>query len=109
MLDIVISACKDYDVTILYYTTLAPFDSETLVKCSRSTKFLICEPELEGTLTYDVVKAFEGKSVSIEHIGIPREIIRTYGTKKEKDDYFSLTVNTIKNKLKNILEGKNES
>jgi transketolase len=100
MLDMVLSACKDFDVTILYYTTLAPFDTETLVKHSSSNKFLICEPELEGTITYDVVKAFEGKPISIEHVGIPREIIRTYGTKKEKDDCFGLTVKNIEMKLK---------
>jgi transketolase len=103
MLDMVLTVCQDYDVTILYYTTLAPFDTETLVKYSVSNKFLICEPELEGTITYDVVKAFEGKPVSIEHIGIPREIIRTYGTKEEKDSSFGLTVENIRNKLKILL------
>ncbi len=29
-LDTVVSACDDLDVTILYYTTAAPFDLETL-------------------------------------------------------------------------------
>jgi transketolase len=100
MLDIVLAASKDYDVTVLYYTTLFPFDTETLIKYSSTNKFLICEPELEGTMTYDIVKAFEGKPLSIEHIGIPRQIIRTYGTKAEKDDYFDLTIENVKNKLK---------
>jgi transketolase len=87
----------------LYYTTLSPFDAETLIKYSSTNKFLICEPELEGTMTYDIVKAFEGKPLSIEHIGIPRQIIRTYGTKIEKDNCFKLTVENIRNKLKTLI------
>ena len=104
MLDTVITACEGLNVSILYYTTLSPFDSDTLVEQSLSNNFLICEPEQEGTITYDVVKAFEGKPVSIMHIGIPREIIRTYGTKIEKDNFYGLTVKQIKNRLIKIMQ-----
>ena len=45
MLDEVWKACKDEDVTILYYTTLEPFDYETLKQNCSSGKILICEPQ----------------------------------------------------------------
>ena len=104
MLDIVMTACEDFDVTILYYTTLSPFDTEALVNYSAANKFLICEPQQEGTITYDVVKAFEGKPISIEHIGIPREIIRSYGTKDEKDIFFGMIFENIRNRIELMIE-----
>lgn len=101
MLDVAIEACKDEDVTILYYTTLQPFDIDAIRGNCESGKILLCEPHYEGSLTYEVTKAFEGSGqpIIIEYIGMPLEVLRTYGTKKEKDKALGLTVKAIKNKL----------
>ena len=103
MLDAVLDACKDEDVTILYYTTLAPFDEETLRKNSASGKILLCEPHFEGALLPQILFALNDKPVKIECIGIPREIIRSYGTKQDKDIAFNLTSDEIKSRLENFV------
>jgi transketolase len=104
MLDAVLEACGDEDVTILYYTTLSPFDTATLVQNCPSNKILVCEPQLAGTLTNDIVGGLPGRSIRIETVGIPREIIRSYGTKYEKDESSGLTAKNIKKKLADLLQ-----
>ena len=104
MLDEVMSVCENKDVTVLYYTTLEPFDNETLSKYYNNGKILIVEPQFEGSLTYDVVKTFKGKSVQIEEVAFPREIFRNYGTYDEKMQYYGLTKNNIEVKLKGLIE-----
>ena len=103
MLDKIMEVCKDKDVTVLYYTTLEPFDKETLSKFYNNGNILIVEPQFEGTLTHDVIKAFEGKAVNIQEVAFPREIFRNYGTYDEKMKYYGLTVDKIKEKLEKII------
>ncbi len=103
MLDTVMEACADKDVTVLYYTTLEPFDCETLAANCPSGKILIVEPEYEGSLLYDIHKALPGRSLLIEHVAFPREIFRNYGTYDEKMAYYKLTSKDIAEKLAAIL------
>ena len=102
MLDKVMQACKDKDVTVLYYTTLEPFDGETLAKEAPNGKILIVEPEYAGSLTYDVHQALSGRALQIENVAFPREIFRNYGTYDEKMEHYGLTVENIKQKLNQL-------
>lgn len=104
MLDMVMEACRDKDVTVLYYTTLAPFDSETLINECKNERILVCEPHFSGSLDTDILQAFEGKTVRIEHVGLPNEIFRNYGTYDEKMNYYGLNSETIENKLCKLIE-----
>lgn len=104
MLDKVMNVCKNKDVTVLYYTTLEPFDIDTLSLHYNNGNILIVEPEFEGSLTNDVIKAFKGKKVHIENVAFPREIFRNYGTYDEKLEYYSLTELNISEKLNILLE-----
>lgn len=104
MLDMVMEACKDEDVTVLYYTTLEPFDKETLAENCGSKKLLICEPEYEGTLLHDAVSALPGKKLQIEQAGFPREIFRNYGTYDEKMEYYGLTCEKIREKVQRLVK-----
>ena len=99
MLDEVMKVCKTQDVTVLYYTTLEPFDYETLSQNCPSGKILIVEPEYEGSLLYDVHKALPGKALQIEQVAFPREIFRNYGTYVEKMEFYGLNAETIETKL----------
>ena len=99
MLDEVMKVCKNQDVTVLYYTTLEPFDYETLSQNCPSGKILIVEPEYEGSLLYDVHKALPGKALQIEQVAFPREIFRNYGTYAEKMEFYGLNAKTIETKL----------
>ncbi len=104
MLDKVKEACKDMDVTILYYTTLTPFDRETLRKNMSGDKIIICEPYYSGALDFDVLETFIGKKIQIFHIGVPREFLRNYGTTADHDVYLKLTPKDIKGKINKILK-----
>ena len=106
MLDEVMKACEGMDVTVLYYTTLEPFDKKTLAKNCVSGKLLIVEPEYKGSLLDDVHSALSGRSLQIEHVAFPREIFRNYGTYEEKMTYYGLTANSIKQKLSLLIEGE---
>ncbi len=103
MLDMVMEACSGEDVTVLYYSTLEPFDRDTLAKNCDSGKILLVEPEYEGSLLYDIYKSLPKQSLTIETVGFPREIFRNYGTYEEKMDYYKLNVEGIKNKLNSLM------
>lgn len=104
MLDMVLDACGDLDVTVLYYTTLAPFDSETLSQCFAGGKVFICTPHYLGSLTASIMQALHGRAVQMEEAGVPLEILRTYGTKKDKDVHLGLCAEEIRKKLDRFLE-----
>ena len=104
MLDEVMKVCADMDVTVLYYTTLEPFDHKTLAENCESGKVLIVEPEYEGSLLYDVFKALSGKPVRAESVAFPREIFRNYGTYDEKMNYYGLTESEINRKLDILMD-----
>lgn len=102
MLDTVMEACKDEDVTVLYYTTLEPFDHETLVKNNPADKILLVEPEFIGSLSYDINEALKGRSIQLELMGFPKEIFRNYGTYEEKVEYYRLTAEEVRERLKRL-------
>lgn len=104
MLDAVMEAVADEDVTVLYYTTLAPFDYETLANNCETGKVLIVEPEYEGTLIEDVHKALPNRMLQISNVAFPKEIFRNYGTYDEKMDFYGLNTSNIKKELKKLLQ-----
>ncbi len=104
MLDMVMRVCKDLDVTVLYYTTLEPFDRETLAANCPSGRVLIVEPEYEGSLLYDVHRALSGRTLRIAHVAFPREIFRNYGTYEEKLEYYGLTEEHARAELTNLMD-----
>lgn len=102
-LDMVWEAAKDMDVTVLYYATMAPFDTKTLKEVYNGGKIFVCSPFYEGTFSADIQKALEGKQFNIHECSVPLEIIRNYGTKQDKDVYCGLTIENIKNELNNYI------
>lgn len=101
----VLTACQGIDVTVLYYTTISPFDSETLKINSDSGKILLCEPYYSGALMPDIIKTLNPKPISIESIGVPREFLSNYGSAEEHDEYIGLTPKNIKEKLNKLIYG----
>lgn len=104
MLDEVMAVCEGKDVTVLYYTTLEPFDYKTLAENGTTRKILVVEPEYEGSLLYDIHKAFPGEALQIEHIAFPKEIFRNYGTYTEKMEYYGLTKEKIESKIEQLIK-----
>lgn len=104
LLDKVVKACEDKDVTILYYTTIVPFDFETLRdRCSQENhKILLCEPYYLGGLTSDIMENIN-KPIQIKQISMPIKFLTNYGSKDEHDEALGFTVENIRNRLENLL------
>ena len=99
LLDDVIKACEKLDVTIIYYTTLEPFDKNALIKWFCGDKLLVVEPEYAGSLQYDINEALKNNKFIMESIAFPREIFRNYGTYEEKMKYYKLDYDSICKKI----------
>jgi len=103
MLDIVLESCAGLDVTILYYTTMIPFDRETLAKEFVGGKLFICHPFYEGTFAADVMATLQGEIHHLDEVAVPLEVLRTYGRKCDKDLDLGLDTDSIRNCLVNLL------
>lgn len=104
MLDTVMEACEDKDVTVLYYTTLEPFDAQMLAENCDSGKLVICGQFYEGTLLPDIHKALPGRSLLIREVAFPREIFRNYGTYDEKIKHYGLTAEAVAEACNAVIE-----
>jgi transketolase len=102
MLDDVIDATKDLDVTILYYTTISPFDYETLIN-NFNENIIICEPYYEGAINYDVDLVLKCKNHRILNIGVPHKFLINYGEKKEHDINIGLDTKSIHNTINSFI------
>lgn len=103
MLDDVVEACKYLDVTILYYTTLKPFDREILQHNCESKKVIICEPHYSGLLLDEIVNTFKGNSVMIDCIGYDIEIYRSNGNYNDVKKHYDITVESIRERIGKLI------
>jgi transketolase len=99
MLAPALAAVADLDVTVLYCTTVAPFDGETLREASASGDIVLVEPYYAGTLVPDVVAAMGRTPVRVAAIGVPREVLTRYGTPQEHDVALGLTPEGIRRRI----------
>src|SRR5262249_39109032 len=71
MLNRVQSALEDMDVTLLYCTTVAPFDRTALRALCAGNDIIVVEPYYEGTLIPEISAALEDQPTRIKSIGVP--------------------------------------
>ena len=103
MLNLVAEACKDVDVSVLYYNTISPFDADTLIDNCSTGKILICEPYYSGALTAKITAALFPQSLIIDHLGMPREFLTHYGHAEDHDRALGFTVENIKQKVAELI------
>lgn len=99
----VLEASKDLDVTILYYTTISPFDSETLKENIVSSKVMLCEPYYYGVLSTEIYSALRSTPIILDCIGVPHEFMTNYGSAEEHDEFIGLTAENIKKRLERLI------
>ncbi len=104
MLAHVLEAAQDMDVTILYCTTVAPFDAGTLRANSQSGNIVLVEPYYEGVLVPDIVAARKDVPVRIEAIGVPHQALSHYGTPVQHDRSIGLTPQAIRKRIERFLQ-----
>jgi transketolase len=91
MLDRVLEATGDLDLTVLYATTVWPLDAGTLAReAAHAPDVIVVEPFYAGTLAAPVTEALADRASRIRSIGIPRRIPREYGTPAQHDREFGL-------------------
>jgi transketolase len=104
MLDPTLAAVEGLDVTVLYATTLAPFDAGTLRAMTPTRAVVLVEPFYEDTLVADVVRAIAPDPVRVEAIGVPRQVLSRYGTPGQHDEALGLTPAGIRRRITTFLE-----
>lgn len=91
MLDRVVEAAGDLDLTILYATTVWPLDRATLAReAAEAPDVIVVEPFHAGTLASEVTEALADRPSRIRSIGVPRRVPREYGTPQQHDREFGL-------------------
>lgn len=98
-LNIVLEAVADLDVTVLYYTTVAPFDAATLQATVGNGKIVICEPYYSGAVATHVLKALPGERLAIEMVGVPLQFLTNYGRAQEHHQAIGFTAENVRAKL----------
>jgi len=107
MLSAVLAAVEELDVTVLYCTTVVPFDGETLRNSSESNNIVIVEPYYEGVLVPDVCKAMQKMPIRVEAIGIPHRVLSHYGQPEQHDEELGLTPRGIRHRIELFLASEN--
>jgi transketolase len=100
----ILAAVEDMDVTVLYCTTVAPFDGETLREIEHSGNIVVVEPYYEGVLARDICAAMQHTHIRLESIGVPYRILEHYGTPQDHDADVGLTPTGIRRRIARFLQ-----
>lgn len=103
MLKNVLEATKNLDITLIYYSTVEPFDRETLVDNMTNNKIVICEPYYEGSVTNDIVKSLSPMPISFEFVSIEKQFLSNYGTFSNHEEALGLSPDKICEKIKKFI------
>ena len=96
LLDPVLEATADLDVTVLYATTVRPFDRETLRSETATRDVIVVEPYLAGTSSAEVTAALVDTPHRLLALGVPNAEHRRYGTWREHNAAHGLDVAGIR-------------
>ena len=98
VLQSVLEASFDLDVTIIYCTTIKPFDFSS-IKRFLSKKILIVEPYYSGPILTNIHRESDNIMGNFSMIGVPNNFINKYGSKDEIDKMIGLDSKTIKSRI----------
>ncbi len=104
LLDYVLEAAEGMDATILYYSTVAPFDGEMLRRHARE-KVICVEPFYEGTLAGDITSALSGQAIRLASIGVPRRFLTNYGKLDDHEQACGFKPDQLRQRFQQIIDG----
>jgi transketolase len=100
MLDRVAAHAARLDATLLYTTSLRPFDASALAAAvPDGAAVASIEPWYAGTATGVIAEALAGRRVALSSIGVPRAFIHRYGSAAELDADLGLDEAGIRDRL----------
>jgi transketolase len=98
------AASAGLDVTLLYYSTVAPFDAAALRDHRSSRKILLCEPYYRGGLAAEITEALWPEPVLLRSVGVPRRFLDNYGRMAEHDAALGLTAEALRRELTMLID-----
>lgn len=98
LLDAVLAATADLDVTVAYATTVRPFDATGLRALAPDTVVLV-EPYLAGTSAGVVSAALAGRPHRLLALGVPRVEPRQYGSPADHARSYGLDATGIRRSI----------
>lgn len=105
MLNRTLDALAELDATVLYATTVAPLDAETLATAAAPAwEVVVVEPFSEGTLAAAVSSALAHRPTRLLSIGVPRRVLTGYGTREEHDRALGLDAPGIARRVQAFLD-----
>ncbi|MEU5536084.1 transketolase C-terminal domain-containing protein [Streptomyces sp. NPDC020362] len=101
VLDAVLTATEGLDVTVLYATTVRPFDAVTLRRAveAAGTDVVLVEPYLAGTSTTAVSEALADVPHRVLGLGVGRRELRRYGTIEEHVAAHGLDAGSLRERI----------
>ncbi len=102
-------ALAGMDVTLLYYTTVVPFDAQTLSENITTGDIVVVEPFYEGTLAYAISRSLPKQPHRLLSIGVPREFRTFYGHPSEHDEACGLTASLIRERITSFFNERKSS
>ena len=105
MLDRTLSATADLDVTVLYATTVRPFDAETLRSELQTATVVLVEPYLQGTSAMLISEALGSTPHRLLSIGVRRMEHRQYGSPEQHDEAHGLDVASLRHRIAQFVAG----
>ncbi|WP_328689615.1 transketolase [Streptomyces phaeochromogenes] len=105
MLDTVLAATEGLDVTVLYGTTVRPFDSAALRRATESagTDVVLVEPYLAGTSTAVANDALADLPHRVLGLGVGRRELRRYGQIEEHVAAHGLDAGALRERIGGFL------
>lgn len=103
MLDPVVAASEGLDVTVLYASTVRPFDAATLAATLEAPNVVLVEPYLRGTSAIEVTDALRDVPHRLLSLGVPRAELRHYGTPAEHARAYGLDVAGLRRSITSFL------
>ncbi|MFE2043824.1 transketolase family protein [Streptomyces sp. NPDC059477] len=106
-LDAVLTATEGLDVTVLYATTVRPFDSAALRAATEGagTDVVLVEPYLAGTSTAVANDALTDVPHRVLGLGVGRRELRRYGTAEEHVAAHGLDAGSLRERISGFLAG----
>jgi len=96
----VLEATAHLDATVVYATSLEPFDGGTLRELAGDAPdVVVVEPWYEGTAAAVITPVFADVAARVRSIGVPRRFIHRYGTWQELDEAMGIDTAGIRARL----------
>jgi transketolase len=103
MLDSVLEAVSDLDVTVIYATTVRPLDQATILESLAEPAVAVVEPYLAGTSAGLISQALAHLPHRVLGVGVGRRDLHRYGSRLEHDRAHGLDPASLRSTISGFL------